>query len=71
MIKKGVGVYPTGGCLFIKTGEKCVEWLRGVEKTQEDLEEEMDDEIGFLDEEEEEGEWGISNFDLMDMDRSG
>ena len=50
IIEKGVGVYPTGGCLFMKTGEKTVEWLRGVEIAQEDLGEEMDDEIVFLDE---------------------
>ena len=36
----------------MKTGEKSVKWLRGVEKVQEDLEEEMDDEIGRLDESE-------------------
>ena len=70
MIEKGVGVYPTGGCLFMKTGEKSVEWLRGVENPLEYLEVELDD-IGFLDEEEDMGDWGISTFDLMDMDRSG
>ena len=31
----------------------------------------MDDEIGLLDEEEDMGDWGISTFDFMDMDRSG
>ena len=33
MIEKWVGVYPTGGCLFMKTGKKYVEWLKGVKKT--------------------------------------